>query len=80
LACVRPFIKEAQTKLSAVIPQCKRYRNAQALVNHISDPDEARACSLSGELPTGAAALIEYAARAGASEGGVKPDLPSRGV
>lgn len=66
--------------LAAVIPQRKRYRSAQALVDYISEPDEERAQSLSQDLPADAKALIEYAARAGVSEGGVTAALRARGV
>lgn len=66
--------------LAAVIPQKKKYRSAQALVDYIAEPDEGRAQELAADLPPDAQALIEYAARAGVSEGGCSAVLRELGI
>lgn len=66
--------------LAAVIPQRKKYRSAKALVDYISEPDEERAQSLSADLPPDAQALIQYAARAGVTEGGCSTVLRAQGI
>jgi len=66
--------------LAAVISQRKKYRSAQALIDYIGEPDEQRARELAADLPPDAQALIEYAARAGVSEGGCSAVLRARSI
>lgn len=66
--------------LAIVIPQRKKYRSAQALVDYIAEIDQDRAKALAQDLPPDAQALIEYAARAGISEGGCTAALQARGI
>ena len=49
-------------------------------MDYIGEPDEQQAKNLAADLPADAKALIEYAARAGISEGGCTTVLRDRGI